>query len=151
MLDPYYEKNFPGFKSLRTKVKEILSNAEELEQVVQLVGKSALSDSDKIILDVANLIKEDFLQQNGYSSYDQFCPIWKTYDMMRAFISYHDEAQKAVANGAAWNKLSEATGDVKHAVSSAKFFEPSEGEEAGRKNFNELLTKISERFGEAAE
>ncbi|QEO19575.1 V-type_proton_ATPase_catalytic_subunit_A [Candidozyma auris] len=151
VLDPYYEKNFPGFKSLRTKVKEILSNAEELEQVVQLVGKSALSDSDKIILDVANLIKEDFLQQNGYSSYDQFCPIWKTYDMMRAFISYHDEAQKAVANGAAWNKLSEATGDVKHAVSSAKFFEPSEGEEAGRKNFNELLTKISERFGEAAE
>lgn len=150
-LDPYYEKNFPGFAGLRTKIREILSNAEELEQVVQLVGKSALSDSDKIVLDVANLIKEDFLQQNGYSTYDQFCPIWKTYDMMRAFISYYDEAQKAVSNGATWGKLSEATSDVKHKVSSAKFFEPLEGQEAAKKNFGELLTSISDRFGEAAE
>ncbi|SGZ58255.1 CIC11C00000004173 [Sungouiella intermedia] len=151
VLDGYYEKNFPEFSTLRNKIKEILSNAEELEQVVQLVGKSALSDSDKIILDVATLLKEDFLQQNGYSTYDQFCPIWKTFDMMRAFIAYHDEAQKAIANGASWSKLGEATGDVKHAVSSAKFVEPLEGEEAGRKQFNELLTKIAERFAEAAE
>lgn len=100
VLSSYYDKNYSNFASLRTKMKEILTNAEELEQVVQLVGKSALSDSDKIVLDVATLIKEDFLQQNGYSTYDQFCPIWKTYDMMRAFIAYHDEAQKAISNGA---------------------------------------------------
>lgn len=128
-----------------------MSNAEELEQVVQLVGKSALSDSDKITLDVSALIKEDFLQQNGYSTYDAFCPIWKTFDMMKAFISYYDEAQKAVANGAQWSKLSEATSDVKHAVSSAKFFEPSRGEEEGEKEFGELLTNISEKFADAAE
>lgn len=151
VLDGYYEKNFPEFSALRNKIKEILSNAEELEQVVQLVGKSALSDSDKIVLDVATLLKEDFLQQNGYSSYDQFCPIWKTFDMMRAFIAYHDEAQKAIANGASWSKLAEATRDVKHEVSSAKFVEPLEGEDAGRKHYNELLTKIAERFAEAAE
>lgn len=151
VLDGYYEKNFPEFSTLRNKIKEILSNAEELEQVVQLVGKSALSDSDKIVLDVATLLKEDFLQQNGYSTYDQFCPIWKTFDMMRAFIAYHDEAQKAIANGASWHKLAEATSDVKHDVSSAKFFEPLEGEEAGRKHYNDLLTKIAERFAEAAE
>ncbi|GEQ72300.1 hypothetical protein JCM33374_g5987 [Metschnikowia sp. JCM 33374] len=151
ILAGYYDKNYSNFASLRTKIKEILTNAEELEQVVQLVGKSALSDSDKIVLDVATLIKEDFLQQNGYSTYDQFCPIWKTYDMMRAFVAYHDEAQKAISNGANWSKLSEATSDVKHAVSSAKFVEPSEGEEAGRKGFNDLLSKIAERFAEAAE
>lgn len=151
VLDPYYEKNFSGFAALRTKIKELLTNAEELEQVVQLVGKSALSDADKIVLDVAALIKEDFLQQNGYSTYDQFCPIWKTYDMMRVFVAYHDEAQKACANGALWSKTVEATADVKYAVSGAKFFEPLDGEEAGRKNFNELLTKITERFAEVAE
>lgn len=151
ILDKYYESNYPEFPALRNKLKEILSTAEELEQVVQLVGKSALSDSDKITLDVANLIKEDFLQQNGYSTYDQFCPIWKTFDMMRAFTSYHDEAQKAVANGAQWGKLSEATSDVKHAVSSSKFVEPSEGEEKGKKAFNELLANISEKFAEASE
>lgn len=151
VLDKYYDANYPEFPALRTKIREILSNAEELEQVVQLVGKSALSDADKITLDVANLIKEDFLQQNGYSTYDQFCPIWKTFDMMRSFISYYDEAQKAVANGAQWSKLSEATSDVKHSVSSSKFFEPSRGEDEAKKEFGDLLTSISERFAEASE
>lgn len=151
ILDKYYDANYPEFPALRTKIREILSNAEELEQVVQLVGKSALSDADKITLDVSNLIKEDFLQQNGYSSYDAFCPIWKTFDMMRAFISYHDEAQKAVANGAQWSKLSESTADIKHAVSSSKFFEPSRGEDEGKKEFNTLLTNITEKFAEASE
>lgn len=151
VLGKYYDSSYPDFATLRDKIKEILSNAEELEQVVQLVGKSALSDSDKIILDVANLIKEDFLQQNGYSTYDAFCPIWKTYDMMKTFITYYNEAQKAVANGAQWSKLAESTSDVKHSVSSAKFFEPSRGEEEIKKEFNTLLSSISERFQEAAE
>lgn len=151
VLDKFYDQNYPEFPTLRNRMKEILSNAEELEQVVQLVGKSALSDSDKITLDVASLIKEDFLQQNGYSTYDAFCPIWKTFDMMRAFISYHDEAQKAIANGANWAKLSEATGDVKHQVSSSKFFEPSRGETEVHGEFEKLLSNIQERFTESTD
>ncbi|CCE85185.1 Piso0_004767 [Millerozyma farinosa CBS 7064] len=151
VLNNYYDANYPEFPALRNKTKEILSNAEELEQVVQLVGKSALSDSDKITLDVSNLIKEDFLQQNGYSSYDAFCPIWKTFDMMKAFILYYDEAQKAISSGSQWSKLAESTSDVKHAVSSSKFVEPSKGEEQGRKELGDLINKISERFAEASE
>ncbi|KAH3688468.1 hypothetical protein WICPIJ_000607 [Wickerhamomyces pijperi] len=151
VLDPYYETNFPEFPQLRDRIKEILSTAEELEQVVQLVGKSALSDSDKITLDVSTLIKEDFLQQNGYSSYDAFCPIWKTFDMMKCFIAYNDEAQKAIANGASWNKLAEATADIKHRVTKTKFIEPSEGEQSGKLVFDALLNDISEKFSEATD
>lgn len=151
VLNKYYDTSYPEFPVLRDRIKEILSNAEELEQVVQLVGKSALSDSDKITLDVATLIKEDFLQQNGYSTYDAFCPIWKTFDMMRAFVAYHDESQKAVANGANWSKLSEATNDVKHAVSSSKFFEPSRGENAVHAEFEKLLSNMQERFAESTD
>lgn len=151
ILNKYYDGNYPEFPVLRDRMKEILSNAEELEQVVQLVGKSALSDSDKITLDVASLIKEDFLQQNGYSSYDAFCPIWKTFDMMRSFIGYHDEAQKAVANGANWSKLSEAVSDVKHSVSSSKFFEPSRGEKEVHGEFEKLLNNMQERFAESTD
>lgn len=150
-LGKYYETNFPDFPQLRDRIKEILSTAEELEQVVQLVGKSALSDSDKITLDVANLIKEDFLQQNGYSTYDAFCPIWKTYDMMKVFIAYYDEAQKAIGSGAQWSKLAEATSEAKHKVSSAKFFEPSEGEEKGRVEFDKINSYVFESFAEASE
>lgn len=151
ILNKFYDANYPEFATLRDRIKEILSNAEELEQVVQLVGKSALSDGDKITLDVATLIKEDFLQQNGYSSYDAFCPIWKTADMMKAFILYHDEAKKAVSNGAVWSKLSEATGDVKHAVSSSKFFEPVRGQEEVHGEFEKLFSNIQERFAESTD
>ncbi|AMD20088.1 HCL063Wp [Eremothecium sinecaudum] len=151
ILNKYYDNNYPEFPTLRNRIKEILSNSEELEQVVQLVGKSALSDSDKIVLDVANLIKEDFLQQNGYSTYDAFCPIWKTYDMMKAFVSYYDEAQRSISNGANWAKLSEATTDVKHAVSSSKFLEPSRGENEVHSEFEKIFSTIQERFAESTD
>lgn len=151
VLGKYYDANYPEFPALRNKLKEIISNAEELEQVVQLVGKSALSDSDKITLDVANLIKDDFLQQNGYSTYDAFCPIWKTSAMLKSFVTYYEEAQKAVAGGASWAKLSESTSDIKHAVSSAKFFEPSRGEAELNVEFEKLISSITERFADASE
>lgn len=151
VLDQYYSQNYPEFPQLRDTIKGLLARAEDLEQVVQLVGKSALSDSDKITLDVSALIKDDFLQQNGYSDYDAFCPIWKTYEMMKAFVTYHDEAQRACANGLVWSKLSEQTADVKHKVSSAKFFEPARGEEECQREFKKLVAEIVERFNEAAE
>ena len=74
ILESYYAEKNPEFPRLRDRIKELLSTSEDLDQVVQLVGKSALGDGDKITLDVAGLIKEDFLQQNGYSDYDQFLP-----------------------------------------------------------------------------
>jgi V-type H+-transporting ATPase subunit A len=64
-LDDYYEKNFPEFVPLRTRVKEILQEEEDLAEIVQLVGKASLAETDKITLEVARLLKEDFLQQNG--------------------------------------------------------------------------------------
>jgi len=129
ILDKFYEKDHPEFPRLRDRIKELLSNSEDLEQVVQLVGKSALGDPDKITLDVATLIKDDFLQQNGYSDYDQFCPLWKTEYMMKAFMGFHDESQRAIAQGQSWNKVREATSDLQSQLRSMKFEVPSEGEE----------------------
>lgn len=121
VLDPYYQQNYPEFPVLRDRIKQLLSDSEELDQVVQLVGKSALSDPDKITLDVASLIKEDFLQQNGYSKHDQYCPVWKTLWMMKAMIGFFDEARKAVQAGASWNKIREVTADIQHQLRSMKF------------------------------
>lgn len=129
ILDKFYEKDHPEFPRLRDRIRELLSNSEDLDQVVQLVGKSALGDPDKITLDVATLIKDDFLQQNGYSDYDQFCPLWKTEYMMKAFMGFHDESQKAIAQGQSWNKVREATSDLQSQLRSMKFEVPSEGEE----------------------
>lgn len=108
-LQKYYQQHAPDFPTLAGRIKELLSTSEDLEQVVQLVGKSALGDGDKITLDVATLIKEDFLQQNGYSDYDQFCPLWKTEWMMRNMMGFHDEAQRVIAQGQSWAKVCQAS------------------------------------------
>ena len=130
ILDKWYEKDVPEFPRTRDRIKTILSDSDELDQVVQLVGKSALSDPDKITLDLATLIKEDFLQQNGYSDYDQFCPLWKTEWMMKLMVGFHDEAQKAVAQGQSWSKVREATADLQAKLRGLKFELPTDGEEA---------------------
>jgi vacuolar-type H+-ATPase catalytic subunit A/Vma1 len=145
-LNKYYEKNNPDFPRLRDRVKELLTTSEDLDQVVQLVGKSALGDPDKITLDVATLIKEDFLQQNGYSDYDQFCPLWKTEWMMKAMMAFHDESQKAVGQGQSWAKVREATGDIQSQLRSMKFEVPNEGEEKIVKKYEELMQKMQEKF-----
>ncbi|KAL5117477.1 vacuolar protein sorting-associated protein 1 [Pleosporales sp. CAS-2024a] len=145
-LDKYYAQNNPDFPRLRDRIKELLTMSDDLEQVVQLVGKSALGDSDKITLDVATLLKEDFLQQNGYSDYDQFCPLWKTEWMMRNMMAFHDEAQKAISQGHSWAKIRDATSGIQSSLRSMKFELPSEGEEAVVKKYEELLQKMSEKF-----
>ena len=61
--------------------------------------------------------------------YDQFCPMWKTEYMMKAFMGYHDESQKAVAQGHSWAKVREATSSIQSDLRSMKLEVPSEGEE----------------------
>jgi len=142
VLDKYYEKDHPEFPRLRDRIKQLLTDSEELDQVVQLVGKSALSDPDKITLDVAGLIKEDFLQQNGYSDYDQFCPIWKTEWMMKAMVGFHDEAQKAIAQGQSWAKVREATSDLQSHLRNMKFEVPDDGEDVITKKVSFAIPSI---------
>lgn len=57
VLDPHYERENPGFVELRSRAKEILQKERELAEIVQLVGKSALGESEKITLDVAGMLK----------------------------------------------------------------------------------------------
>lgn len=64
VLDNFYEEKFPEFVPLRTKAMEILQEEEDISEIVQLVGKASLAEADKITLEVAKLLKDDFLQQN---------------------------------------------------------------------------------------
>jgi len=146
VLDKWYEKEYPDFPRLRDRIRQLLSDSEELDQVVQLVGKSALSDPDKITLDMATLIKEDFLQQNGYSEYDAFCPIWKTEWMMKLMMGFHDEAQKAVAQGHTWAKIREATQDLMAQLRQLKFELPSDGREAVCKRYEAIQQAMLDKF-----
>lgn len=74
VLQPWYAQTEPAFVDFRNRCREILQKEDELAEIVQLVGKSALGEGDKATLDVARLVKDDFLQQNGISEYDRYCP-----------------------------------------------------------------------------
>lgn len=122
VLEPYYESTEPGFIELRMKTKEILQKEEDLAEIVQLVGKSALGENDKITLEVARMLKDDFLQQNGMSEYDRYCPFYKTSAMLRNFVGFHDAATKAVTqNDLTFAKVKDSTGDIMFKLSQMKF------------------------------
>ncbi|KAJ1920030.1 H(+)-transporting V1 sector ATPase subunit A [Mycoemilia scoparia] len=149
ILEPYYQKVEPEFVELRTRCKEILQMEEDLSEIVQLVGKSALSESDKITLDIARIIKDDFLQQNGYSKYDRYCPFYKTVWLLRNMIGYYTHATKAVESTSGqltWTKIRSNTEDLIHGLSSMKFEDPADGQEAVCARYADLQRQIEERF-----
>ena len=122
VLERHYETTEPGFVELRSKAKEIMQKEEDLAEIVQLVGKSALGENDKITLEVARMLKDDFLQQNGMSEYDRYCPFYKTSGMLRNFVEYHEAAIKAVSQGdVTFNKVKDSTGDLMFKLSQMKF------------------------------
>lgn len=122
VLEPHYETTEPGFVELRTKTKEILQKEDDLAEIVQLVGKSALGEADKITLEVARMLKDDFLQQNGMSEYDRFCPFYKTSAMLRNFVAFHDAALKAVSQSdITFARIRDSAGDIMYKLSQMKF------------------------------
>lgn len=152
-LDEFYEKNFPEFVPLRTKCKEILQEEEDLSEIVQLVGKASLAEGDKITLEVARLIKDDFLQQNSYSSYDRFCPFYKSVGMLKNLIAFYDMARHAVEttaqsdNKITWSIIREQMGDILYQLSSMKFKDPiADGEAKIKSDFEELHEKMQQEF-----
>jgi len=132
-------------------MKDILQLEDDLTEIVQLVGRDSLGESDKITLDIAKLIKEDFLQQNGYSDYDKFCPFYKTIWMMRNFVLYYNMAQQSLEQAPpemklTWTQIAEETQDIKERIIGMKFEGPSQGEEHNVAVFKQLHEDTTNKF-----
>lgn len=147
VLEAHYQSTDPGFISSRNKTKEILQKEDDLAEIVQLVGKSALGEADKVTLEVARMLKDDFLQQNGMSEYDRYCPFYKTSLMLKNFVAFHDAAVAAVTKGElTFNKVKESTSDIMFKLSQMKFESPSQGQESVSQKLEALHTEIVEKF-----
>uniref|UniRef100_A0A0A9YE27 H(+)-transporting two-sector ATPase n=1 Tax=Lygus hesperus TaxID=30085 RepID=A0A0A9YE27_LYGHE len=152
-LDDFYDKRYPEFVPLRTKVKEILQEEEDLAEIVQLVGKGSLAESDKITLEIAKILKDDFLQQNSYSPYDRFCPFYKTVGMLKNMISFYDLARHTVESTAqsdnkiTWTVIKESMGNILYQLSSMKFKDPvKDGEAKIKGDFEQLHEDMQQAF-----
>ena len=89
--------------------------------------QGSLAEGDKITLEIAKLIKEDFLQQNGYTPYDRYCPFYKTVGMLNNIITFYNLAQQAVEktaqadNKITWGAIRENCGDELYKLTRMKF------------------------------
>lgn len=150
-LDAHYDSLDSEFVPLRTKTKEILQLEDDLTEIVQLVGKDSLGESEKITLEVAKILRDDFLQQNGFTPYDRMCPFYKTVWMLRNIITFYNLAQKAVERGSGetkvtWNQIRQSMNDLLYKITSMKFQDPHDGEAALVAHYKALNEEIHNAF-----
>jgi V-type H+-transporting ATPase subunit A len=99
------------------------------------------------------LLREDYLAQNAFSSYDKFCPFYKSVWMMKNIMHFGTLANQAVERAAGsegqritYNTIKQRLGDIMYRLVSMKFEEPSEGESALTAKFQKLYNDLSTSF-----
>jgi V/A-type H+/Na+-transporting ATPase subunit A len=100
-LEAWYRANVaPEWGALRQQAIQTLQKESELQELVQLVGVDALPEREKVTLDIARSIREDFLQQSAYDDIDTYSSIKKQYRMLRTILRFGDQELDAVQKGA---------------------------------------------------
>lgn len=93
-LAHWYHKNIASdFNMRREESMALLQKEKELQEIVQLIGPDALPESEKIILQAAKMIREDFLQQSAYSE-DSYCALDKQYKMLHIIMQYYHKMRE---------------------------------------------------------
>ena len=99
-LDPYFTENVADdWTDQRQWAVDTLDEDDELQEIVQLVGKDSLPEDQQLTLEVARYIKEAWLQQNALHDVDRYCPPEKTYRLLGAIKTFNDEAFDALDAG----------------------------------------------------
>ena len=100
-LSPWYEENVgKEWNSLTSRCLKVLQIEDNLQEIVKLVGMDALSYSDRLTLETARSIREDFLQQNAFDGDDSYCELDKQLSLMKLVFYFEEKANEAVENGA---------------------------------------------------
>jgi V/A-type H+-transporting ATPase subunit A len=103
--DWFVQSGFDEWKEMRDVTMYLLQKEVELQEIVQLVGPDALPESEKAILEVTRMIREDFLQQSAYHEIDSFCPLEKQYWMLKVILNFYNRTSEAMNRGVALNKI----------------------------------------------
>lgn len=104
----FLEEVSDDFEVLVKETQNILGREHELQQVVQLIGQDALSDMEREVLIISRILREDLLQQSAIHDVDAFCPLDKSYWMMKVILHFHEAAQEAMKHGVGLQDLENA-------------------------------------------
>ena len=135
-LTEYYNKKIgEEYMELRNKAMALLQEEAELEEIVRLVGVDALSAHEKLILETARSIREDFLLQNAFDLTDSYSSTKKQFLLLKLIMVFHENAEKVIESGVTIEKLNALP--IKAKIIRAKYIE-----EKNLKAFSEIEKEI---------
>lgn len=107
-LGTWLDQNVAGdWNQLRKQAMRLLQEEAELDEIVKLVGMDALSSADRLKLEVARSIREDYLHQDAFHEVDTYASLSKQHDMLKLIIEFYEFGVKALQNGADIDALAE--------------------------------------------
>jgi V/A-type H+-transporting ATPase subunit A len=142
-LQQWYQKNIAEeWVELRREAMQILQRDEELREIVMLVGPDALSESQRVTLEAARMLKEDFLVQSAVHPIDSYCPLNKSHNMIKIIMRFYRGMLGAIEKGIPLQRVIELP--VKDEIARMKIQAPEDFDSFS----NEFLKKIDIEFTE---
>ena len=136
--------------ALQAETMRILQEESELEEIVQLVGYDSLSAPDRITLEAARSIREDYLQQNGFDEIDTYTSLKKQVGMLQLVVSFYHQAKDALAAGAEISDIFALP--VREKIARAKQIREEDAEKYLKDTTDELTSSMANlRAKEAAD
>ncbi len=140
-LSDWFDDNVtPEWKELRARALEILQREAELDEIVRLVGVDALSWKDRLTMEVARSIREDYLHQNAFDEVDTYTSPEKQYHMLRLILLFGDKGAQALDGGANLSQVLSLS--VRERIGRAKYIH-----EEGMAEFNQIESDLNTQIG----
>lgn len=134
------------WKELRVKAMALLQKEAELQEIVQLVGADALPEKDRVMLEGARVIREDFLQQFAYDEVDSYCSAKKQFEMLKIMLGFFDRSLDAVEKGLPAKYIADM--EVKEDIAGLKYIKDEEMEKSIKdtnKKIDDQLSTLIEK------
>ena len=136
IADWFSQNVAPDYNELRMFVSTVLQEEAELEEIVRLIGMDALSDKDRLTMEVAKIIREDYLHQNAFHEIDTYASLNKQYKMLKLIKTFYDESRQAVENYVDLDEIMALS--CKEKIGRSKYIE-----ESNLTEFDDVLRQIS--------
>lgn len=145
MANWFNEKVAADWMEDRQKMMTILQEEAELNEIVQMVGMDALSPTDRLKMEAARSIREDFLHQNSFHEIDTYTPLRKQYLMMKLVLAFYEKSVDALNKGADMNAL--IAMPVREKIGRYKYTTDADVESEYKNVEEELDKEVAAAFG----
>ena len=141
-IGSWFDENVaPDWMSTRQKLMSLLQDEDSLNEIVKMVGMDALSPQDRLKMEAARSIREDFLHQNSFDEIDTYTSLGKQYNMMKLVYAFYDLGTKALDQGANINDIVKM--ETRERIGRYKYTVEAKVEEEYKKISDELAAEFA--------